>query len=156
MPRPGPADSERVSVPHSAGDDEDERSLGHLLREARRREAAQVGFYRSLKRIAREEGSTREEVRLRELLADEEEQLSLLAARLRELGFEPGDIVIPERSSSFDGWQAEARAREAGEVAFYKAALVRDMDERTRTVLKEILETERSHRESVMASWRSG
>ncbi len=135
--------------------EEDVRSVLELLREARAREAGQVAFYRRLARAAGEAGRDREAARLRELRIDEERQLSALGSRLREFGSDPGELSIPDTPANLQGWEAEARAREAGEVAFYKAALAREMDERTRVVLQGILEVERSHRESVAAAWRS-
>jgi rubrerythrin len=126
-----------------------------LLREGRRRERGQTAYYRRLAAAAEERGLHEESERLNELLADEQHHLSRLTARLIELGDRPPDLPVPEGASTLEGWEGEARAREAGEVAFYKAALARPLDEKTRTILQEILESERRHREELRGKWMS-
>lgn len=127
----------------------------HLLREGRERERSQTGFYRRLAAAAEEAGRSADVERLNELLADEQHHFSRLTARLVELGDEPPDLPPGKGEAKLDGWQAEARAREAGEVAFYKAGLAREMDERTRAILQEILHSERQHREQLRGKWMS-
>lgn len=104
---------------------------------------------------AEEAGRPADVERLNELLADEQHHFSRLTARLVELGDEPPDLPAGKGEANLDGWQAEARAREAGEVAFYKAGLAREMDERTRAILQEILHSERQHREQLRGKWMS-
>lgn len=130
----------------------DER-LRDLLREARRRERSQSAFYRRLAAEAEEAGDRRAIERLNELLADEQHHLSRLTARLLELGDSPPEVTPTEGTPSLAGWESEARAREAGEVAFYKSALARRLDGRTRAILREILESERRHREELGGKW---
>jgi rubrerythrin len=48
-----------------------------------------------------------------------------------------------------------ARRREETEVAWYEDALGRVEDRATRAVLKEILESERHHREELSGKWMS-
>lgn len=134
---------------------EDVGGIIELLREGRRRERGQTAYYRRLAAVAEERGEAEQAERINELLADEQHHFSRLTARLMELGDSPPDIPLPKGAGKLDGWEAEARAREAGEVAFYKAGLARRMDERTRAVLQEILHSERQHREQLGGKWMS-
>lgn len=126
-----------------------------LLREGREREKGQAAFYRRLAAAAEDAGDQDQVDRLNELLADEQHHLSRLTARLLELGDRPPDLPPVQGETKLAGWEAEARAREAGEVAFYKAGLARVMDERTREILQEILQSERHHREELRGKWMS-
>lgn len=126
-----------------------------LLREGRAREKRQSQFYRRLAALAEEEGRADDVERLNELLADEQHHLSRLTARLLELGDQPPELPPTPGVGSLSGWEAEARAREAGEVAFYKSALTRSLDERTREILQEILHSECQHREQLRGKWMS-
>jgi rubrerythrin len=126
-----------------------------VLREGRRRERGQTGFYRALAAAAEEAGEAAQVERLNELLADEQHHFSRLTARLMELGDAPPDLPSVPVSAKLPGWEAEARAREAGEVAFYKSVLSRRMDDKTRAMLQEILHSERQHRERLAGKWMS-
>jgi rubrerythrin len=126
-----------------------------VLREGRRREKGQSAFYRRLAAAAEEAGRPDDVERLNELLADEQHHLSRLTARLMELGDRPPDLKPVKGPTNLDGWEAEARAREAGEVAFYKGALARQLDGQTRQILQEILHSERQHREQLRGKWMS-
>lgn len=130
-----------------------DRNLRDLLREARRREKGQAAFYRRLAAAADEAGDAGAAERLNELLADEQHHLSRITARLLEMGDTPPEVEAGTGSAKLQGWETEARAREAGEVAFYKGALSRPLDGRTREVLQEILESERRHREELGGKW---
>ncbi len=126
-----------------------------FLREGRERERSQTAFYRRLAAAAEEAGDAVAIERLNELLADEQHHLSRLTARLMELGDSPPPLEDPPGAPKFPGWELEARAREAGEVAFYKAVLCREMDRKTREILEEILHSERRHREELRGKWMS-
>ncbi len=126
-----------------------------ILREGRVRERSQSSFYRRLAAAAEDAGLADDVERLNELLADEQHHLSRLTARLIELGGTPENLPPVKGETKLDGWQAEARAREAGEVAFYKAALTRQLDQKTREILQEILHSERQHREQLRGKWMS-
>jgi rubrerythrin len=130
-----------------------DEALRDLLREARRRERSQSAFYRRLAGAADEAQDAGAIERLNELLADEQHHLSRITARLMELGDTPPEVEPSAGSPAFKGWEAEARAREAGEVAFYKGALARELDGKTRRILQEILESERRHREELGGKW---
>jgi len=134
---------------------EEQEGIVALLREGRRRERGQTSYYRRLAAAAEEKGLDDEAERLNELLADEQHHYSRLTARLIELGDEPPRLSAVEGTASLDGWELEARAREAGEVAFYKAALARALDDRTRAILQEVLQSERRHREELRGKWMS-
>jgi rubrerythrin len=124
-----------------------------VLREGYEREAGQLAFYRALRDAAREAGDEEQAARLGGLLADEDRHLVRLGARLRELGADPPEVSDADPRVQLGGWVAEARAREAGEVAFYKAVLARRLDEATRELLQEILQVERRHREALGRRW---
>lgn len=132
-----------------------ENAIIQLLREGRERERSQTAFYRRLAAAAEDAGRQEDVDRLNELLADEQHHFSRLTARLMELGDEPPELSLVKGEANLSGWQAEARAREAGEVAFYKAVLSRDLDEKTRGILEEILHSERKHREQLAGKWMS-
>jgi rubrerythrin len=140
----------RGPTPENAkrGESMDE-AVRDLLREARRRERIQTAYYRRLTGAAEDAEDPGAVERLNELLADEQHHLSRITARLLEMGDSPPELPPGEGSVSLKGWESEARAREAGEVAFYKAALARKIDGRTREILQEILESERRHREEL-------
>lgn len=131
------------------------RAIIQLLREGRERERSQTAYYRRLAAAADDAGAEAHAERLNELLADEQHHFSRLTARLMELGDEPPELPDVKGTPNLEGWEAEARAREAGEVAFYKAVLAQEMDEKTRTMLQEILHSERKHREQLAGKWMS-
>ena len=52
-----------------------------------------------------------------------------------------------------DGWEAVARAREAGEVARYEGLMNVRLDEVTRGLIEDILTTERNHERELGGKW---
>jgi bacterioferritin (cytochrome b1) len=128
-----------------------------LLEESRAREKRQTLFYRILSAEAEGSGRARDAERLNELHADEQHHLSRLTARVLELGGTPEALrAAGSPSASLAGWEDVAREREAEEVAWYEEALgLEGMDEGTREVLREILESERHHREELGGKWMS-
>ena len=128
--------------------------LVELLREGRDRERRQTAFYRGLSGAADLAGDGPASERLNELLADEQHHVSRLSARLLELGEEldrgpAPPVPVPD----LDTWPEAARAREADEVAWYERALERVDDGPTRTILAEILASERHHHENLGGKW---
>ncbi len=126
-----------------------------ILQEGRVRERGQTAFYRRLAAAAEDAGRADDVERLNELLADEQHHLSRLTARLMELGAPTPRLQDPTGEAKLSTWQREAREREAGEVAFYKSALARELDQDTREILEEILHSERHHREELRGKWMS-
>lgn len=125
------------------------------LREARRREKSMTLFYRALAAAAEDAGRVGEAERLNELHADEQHHLSRLTARLLELGEAPASLRDMERPAvDLDRWEAEAREREAAEIAYYRAWLDDGLeDATTRAVVNEILESELHHHRDLGGKW---
>lgn len=123
------------------------------LRDGRRREREQAFFYRILAGDAEAAGDQAVADRLNGLLADEQHHVSRLTARLLELGERPTDesssLVVP----SLRDWESVAKVREEDEVRWYEVALRRVEDEDTVAVLREILASERHHREQLAGKW---
>jgi rubrerythrin len=124
------------------------------LQEGRRRELEQASFYRRLSAAAERAGDVAAADRLDALLADEQHHVARLTARILELGGQPRGAgsrsgAIP----SLESWEVEARRREAEEVAWYEDALGGVEDPATRSVLGEILDSERHHREGLAGKW---
>lgn len=129
-------------------------TLEEALAGARRREKEQTRFYRSLAAAAEDAGRAVESERLNELHADEQHHLSRLTARMLELELALEELPGGLMTVSLDGWQEEAREREAGEVERYEAILERDdLDDHTRGVLEEILDSERHHHRHLGGKW---
>ncbi len=125
-----------------------------LLQEARRRELGQAAFYRLLSGDAAHGGDTEVAERLNELLADEQHHVARVTARILELGGTPeGGEAVPRVAPSLEAWEAEARRREEDEVAWYEDVLDAVEDPGTRSILSEILESERHHREGLAGKW---
>ena len=125
-----------------------------LLQEARRRELEQVLFYRLLAWGAARACDTMAAERLHELLADEQHHVSRLTARILELGGAPAAAGRePPPPPSLGGWEVEARTREVAEVTWYENALAGEQDPETRSLLGEILDSERHHREDLAGKW---
>ena len=127
-----------------------------LLGESRRREKAQTLFDRTLAAEAEMalDGATSE--RLNELHADEQHHLSRLTARLIELGGSPEDLRgVAAPVGRLEGWEAHARSREQGEVAWYEKVLEAPLDAPTREVIVEILDSERHHLAELRGKWMS-
>lgn len=124
------------------------------LGRARRMEKEQTRFYRSLAAEAELAGRADEAERLNELHADEQHHLSRLTARLLELDVAPEDLPGGLMEVSLDGWDAEAREREAREVEAYEELLEReDLDDHTRAIVEEILASERQHHRHLGGKW---
>lgn len=123
------------------------------LRDGRRREREQAFFYRILAGDAEAAGDQAVADRLNGLLADEQHHVSRLTARLLELGERPTDesssLVVP----GLRDWESVAKVREEEEVRWYEAALHLVEDEDTAAVLREILASERHHREQLAGKW---
>jgi rubrerythrin len=126
-----------------------------LLGESRRREKRQALFYRHLAAEAELARMLEDAERLNELHADEQHHLSRLTARLLELGGEPEDLGGVETPAAPTDWEAVAREREDEEVRWYEERLAAEMDDRTRALLDEILESERKHRDRLGGKWMS-
>jgi len=127
-----------------------------MLDESRVREKRQSIFYRHLAAEAEQSGRLDEAERLNELHADEQHHLSRLTARLLELGRAPEDLRrVTLRDPSIEGWEAVAREREDEEVRWYQDQLGPEVDDRTRALLDEILESERNHRKQLGGKWMS-
>lgn len=126
-----------------------------VLEEGRRREKSQTLVYRALAAEAESEGLPDLGERLNGLHADEQHHLSRLTARLLELGGRPDDLRdVPRPVVVLEGWEVEAREREREEVAWYEKALSdATMDDETREVLEEILESERQHEKILGGKW---
>ena len=130
------------------------REMLSLLQEGRRRELAQTVFYRLLAGGAERAGDAGAAERLNELLADEQHHVSRLTARILELGGRPegpgpGVPGVP----ALDAWEGEAHRREESEVAWYEDAVEGVEDPGTRSILSEILDSERHHRECLAGKW---
>ena len=140
-----------MSVPESVP-----RSSLRVLEESREREKAQTVYYRALAAHAVVGEDAEATERLNNLHADEQHHLSRLTARLLELGQVPDDLSV---SSTFDGeldgWEDEAREREAEEVRWYEAATQLELDEATLVVIGEILVSERHHLRDLRGKWMS-
>jgi len=127
-----------------------------LLEESRGREKAQTLFYRALAGAAELGGDPADAERLNELHADEQHHLSRLTARVLELGGSPRDLRDVRAPDTAPGaWEETARAREEEEVRWYEGLLEEDLDEQTRGVVQEILDSERHHREELRGKWMS-
>lgn len=135
-------------------DPEMTHTLTEALAEARRLEKGQTRFYRSLAAEAELANRPEEAERLNELHADEQHHLSRLTARLLELEEKPAELPGGLLEVSLDGWQEEAREREAREVETYETLLARDdLDDHTRAIVEEILASERQHHRHLGGKW---
>ena len=125
-----------------------------LLRTARAAEKEQALFYRSLTGQAENADDAVLAERLNGLLADEQHHLSRLTARLLELGQEVedlADMAVP--AVDLATWQTSARDRELVEIARYELLLGADLDETTRGLVEDILQTERNHERELGGKW---
>lgn len=125
------------------------------LAEAREREKAMTLFYRALAADAEDAGRAVDVERLNNLHADEQHHLSRLTARLIELGGTPADLrSVPRPAAVLETWEADAREREADEVAYYRAWLESgEEDAETRSLVEEILESEEHHNRDLGGKW---
>ena len=125
-----------------------------LLQEGRRRELEQALFYRFLSGDAELAGNAGAAERLNDLLADEQHHVSRLTARLLELGAKPeGSRADVGSMPGLDAWEGEARRREEREVEWYEDALSRVEDPHAVALLREILASERHHKEHLSGKW---
>lgn len=132
----------------------DPTTVVEALAGLRRAEKAQTAWYRSLAARAEEEGDAEASERLNGLHADEQHHLSRLTARLLELGATPEELRgVAAPAVPAHGWEAEARRREAAEVAAYEAVLQDEVDSETRALLEEILHSERQHERTLGGKW---
>jgi D-sedoheptulose 7-phosphate isomerase len=125
-----------------------------LLREARTAEKQQALFYRALAAAAEDADEPELSERLNGLHADEQHHLSRLTVRLMELnhaGEELGGAAAPD--VRLQGWEELARGREAEEIARYAALLNHRLDEKTRGMIEQFLEAERSHASQLGGKW---
>jgi len=130
------------------------RSMAGALAEARAAEKDQSLYYRTLAAAAEEAEDTLLAERLNGLHADEQHHLSRLTARLVEAGFPVNDLPgTPPPVPALDVWEAEARERELGEVARYRALLEMALDARTKLMLTEFLAAEERHAEELGGKW---
>ena len=140
-----------MSVPESVP-----RGSLRVLEESRAREKAQTTYYRALAAHAVSGADDEVTERLNDLHADEQHHLSRLTARLLELGHVPSDLSAHSVSGGeLDGWEEEAREREAEEVRWYEAVTGLELDEATLVVLGEILASERHHLRDLRGKWMS-
>lgn len=128
--------------------------LHETLESLRAAEKAQAVHYRRLAVLAEAAGDEATAQRLHDLHADEQHHLSRLTARLVELGHTPRELTATSTGErSLDGWEAEARALEAAEVARYERTLEGDADPATRALIEGILEVERHHLDELAGKW---
>tara|TARA_B100001123_G_scaffold19809_5_gene22050 strand:+ start:7520 stop:7906 length:387 start_codon:yes stop_codon:yes gene_type:complete len=127
-----------------------------VLEESREREKTQTMYYRVLAADAAAGEDAEATERLNDLHADEQHHLSRLTARVLELGHVPRDLsALAVSAGELDGWEEEAREREAEEVRWYEAVTGLDLDEATLVVLGEILVSERHHLRDLRGKWMS-
>jgi phosphoheptose isomerase/rubrerythrin len=125
-----------------------------LLHEARAAEKQQALFYRALAAAAEDRNALDLSERLNGLHADEQHHLSRLTVRLVELN-EPVASLDAERAPavSLDGWEDEARRREAEEIARYNRLLELELDGRTRGMIAQFIVAERGHAGALGGKW---
>ena len=123
------------------------------LREGARRERAQALFYRILAGEAEVAGDAPTAERLNDLLADEQHHVSRLTARLLELGERPTDERDSPEVPELASWEPVAKGREEDEVRWYEDATRKVRDEETLAMLREILASERHHRDDLSGKW---
>lgn len=124
------------------------------LEAARAAEKAQALFYRALAAEAENRGDDALSERFNELHADEQHHVSRLTARLLELGAPLADIAdLTGDTVPVEGWETEAAPREQAEVRRYEQLLETEMDEATRGLIEEILDTERHHAAELGGKW---
>jgi rubrerythrin len=130
-------------------------ALLEALQRARAAEKEQALFYRALAAQAEEVSDVDAVERLNGLHADEQHHLSRLSARLLELGQPLVDLgeTPPPAAGGFQGWEAEARARERAEVRQYELLLGLAPDARTAAMLRDFLAVERRHESVLGGKW---
>jgi rubrerythrin len=130
------------------------RETIELLHGARAAEKQQALYYRALAAAAEEHDAEDLSERLNGLHADEQHHLSRLTVRLVELN-EPVASLDEERAppAALQGWEDEARRREFAEIERYTALLGLELDEKTRAMLVQFVEAERSHADALGGKW---
>ncbi len=124
------------------------------LEDARAAEKEQALFYRSLAAQAEDRGDAALSERFNDLHADEQHHVSRLTARLLELGADLADIAdLTSESIAMDDWIPAAQARENAEVRRYEELLQAHMDDDTRALLTEMVDTERHHAAELGGKW---
>ena len=124
------------------------------LRTARAAEKEQALFYRSLTGQAEDADDAALAERLNGLLADEQHHLSRLTARLLEMGHDVDDLgATPVPAVELATWHTIARDRELVEIARYELLLTQDLDDVTRGLIEDILQTERDHERELGGKW---
>jgi rubrerythrin len=125
-----------------------------LLHAARTAEKLQALFYRALAAAAEDAGDTDLSERLNGLHADEQHHLSRLTVRLVELDESVSDVGAgPGVIVQLDGWEAEARRREREEIVRYTSLLEHELDDKTRGMVEQFVEAERSHEQVLGGKW---
>jgi rubrerythrin len=124
------------------------------LASARQAEREQCRFYRALAAEAERRDDPETAERLNELLADEQHHFSRITARVLELG-ETVSESSPEAQSAalLEAWETVARRRELAEVERYRSLLAIELDDRTRSMIREILAVEERHAEALGGKW---
>lgn len=124
------------------------------LQQCRAAEREQALFYRSLAAMAEEQGNVDLSQRFHELHADEQHHLSRLTARLLELGAAPDELPRTlTKMPALADWEPATAQREQEEVARYEALLKQPLDQPTRSLMEDILETERHHARELGGKW---
>jgi rubrerythrin len=124
------------------------------LHAARAEERTQALFYRALASIAETGDDATLAERLNGLHADEQHHLSRLSARLLELGERLEDLGPPSIPEvGIEAWESLARDRENVEIDRYESLLRQHLDDQTRAMLEEFLQSEKHHAESLGGKW---
>jgi rubrerythrin len=127
-----------------------------LLHAARAAEKRQALYYRALAAAAEEVNAVELSERLNGLHADEQHHLSRLTVRLVELNQPVASLDMEVAPSvQLDGWELEARRREAAEIERYTILLARELDPKTRAAVEQFIEAERRHEETLGGKWMS-
>lgn len=128
--------------------------LIQALRQARRAEKEQSIFYRALAARAESDNNAQLSEDLNGLHADEQHHLSRLSVRLVELGQPLDDLEgLILGVQEYPNWQPAARARERAEVDRYEKLLQESLDADTEALIREILDAERKHAESLAGKY---
>lgn len=130
------------------------RDVIRFLVISRRREKAQTVFYRKLASMAESQGDEAVTERLNELHADEQHHLSRISARLLELGETLEEVEARGGEHvPLSEWERVARMREEEEIVWYGGWLDRILDPDTRSIIAEILDSEKHHARELGGKW---
>jgi rubrerythrin len=123
---------------------------------ARRAEKAQALFYRALAASAEEAGHAQAAEDLNGLHADEQHHLSRLTVRLVELNEVVEELsAVAVQDPTYPDWQGAAREREQTEIHRYEQLQQMELDAPTAALVREILESEQQHAESLGGKFMS-